>query len=97
MRLAMAQMRMHTSMEENLKKTLELMEQAKKDGAELIFFPELQLTPFFPSMKSGTPLPGFWISMPRRFMRSGKSAGRSGSVQAPIYILRWTGTATMPR
>lgn len=48
MRLAMAQMRMHTSMEENLKKTLELMEQAKKDGAELIFFPELQLTPFFP-------------------------------------------------
>ena len=41
MRLAMAQMRMSASIVENLKKTLDFMEQAKARGAELIFFPEL--------------------------------------------------------
>ena len=48
MRLAMAQMGMSVSIDENLRKTLDLMERAKAAGAELIFFPELQLTPFFP-------------------------------------------------
>ena len=51
MRLAMAQMRMSASIDENLKKTLDFMEQAKARGAELIFFPELQLTPFFPQFE----------------------------------------------
>ena len=48
MKLAMAQMRMGTSVEENLEKTLRLIEQAGKGGADLIFFPEVQLSPFFP-------------------------------------------------
>ena len=48
MRLAMAQMRMSASIDENLNKTLDFMNRAKAAGAELIFFPELQLTPFFP-------------------------------------------------
>ena len=48
MRLAMAQMRMSASIDENLNKTLDCMNRAKAAGAELIFFPELQLTPFFP-------------------------------------------------
>lgn len=51
MRLAMAQMGMNASIEENLRKTLDLMERAKAAGAELIFFPELQLTPFFPQFE----------------------------------------------
>lgn len=51
MRLAMAQMRMSASIDENLKKSLALMERAKAAGAELIFFPELQLTPFFPQFE----------------------------------------------
>lgn len=48
MRLAMAQMRMGPLVRQNLAKTIEYMEQAAKAGADLIFFPELQLTPFFP-------------------------------------------------
>ncbi|MCI6255694.1 MAG: carbon-nitrogen hydrolase family protein [Clostridiales bacterium] len=48
MRLAMAQMRMEASREENLRKTVQFMEQARDKGADLIFFPELQLSPFFP-------------------------------------------------
>lgn len=47
MRLAMAQMSMSESVDENLQKTLELMERAKDGGADMIFFPELQLSPFF--------------------------------------------------
>lgn len=48
MKLAMAQMRMGASGEENLGKTLRSMERAAKAGADLIFFPEVQLSPFFP-------------------------------------------------
>ena len=48
MKLAMAQMRMGISTEENLSKTIRFVEQAGEAGADLIFFPEVQLSPFFP-------------------------------------------------
>ena len=48
MKLAMAQMRMGTSVDENLTQTLRFMERAGSAGADLIFFPEVQLSPFFP-------------------------------------------------
>ena len=44
----MAQMRMGPTIAENLKQTISYMEQAKASGADLIFFPEVQLSPFFP-------------------------------------------------
>ena len=46
MKLAMAQMAMSTDMAENLKNSLRFCEEAK--GSDLLFFPEVQLTPFFP-------------------------------------------------
>lgn len=46
MKLAMAQMRMTGSMDENLKTSLEMCDSAH--GCDLLFFPEVQLTPFFP-------------------------------------------------
>lgn len=52
MKIAMAQMRVSASTAENLRKTLRLMEEAKRGNAELIFFPEIQLTPFFPQYKN---------------------------------------------
>lgn len=48
MRLAMAQMKMGGSWEENLAKTLKYIRRAAAEGAQLIFFPEIQLSPFFP-------------------------------------------------
>lgn len=48
MKLAMAQMQMEDSIDRNLAKTIRCMEQATEAGADLIFFPEVQLTPFFP-------------------------------------------------
>jgi len=48
MRLAMVQMSNSGSMEKNLVKSLEAIRLAAENGAELILFPEVQLTEFFP-------------------------------------------------
>lgn len=45
MKIAMAQMAMSASVSENLKKSLDMIQRAR--GSDLIFFPEVQLTPFF--------------------------------------------------
>lgn len=62
MRLAMAQMRMRASVSENLAKTIRSIEQAGKAGVDLIFFPELQLSPFFPQYEKRDAGP--WAMMP---------------------------------
>ena len=46
MKLAMAQMSMSVDIDENYRKTLKYMEAAK--DCDLLFFPEIQWTPFFP-------------------------------------------------
>lgn len=48
MKIALAQMKLSDDMDQNLEKALELIEDAAKDEARLICFPELQLSPFFP-------------------------------------------------
>lgn len=50
MRIAMAQMAMSNDVAENLKKSVEYIK-ACKGKADLLFFPELQLTPFYPLHK----------------------------------------------
>lgn len=42
----MAQMKMDNSTEHNLNKTIAFMRGAMRKGADLIIFPELQLSPF---------------------------------------------------
>lgn len=49
MRIAMAQMSMTNSIDENFDRTLKYIEMAKE--ADLLFFPEIQLTPFFPQYR----------------------------------------------
>ena len=48
MKIAMAQMRMSENMDENLQKTIRLIREAGSQGADLVLFPEIQHTPFFP-------------------------------------------------
>lgn len=48
MKIALAQMKMENSIEQNLIKTLQQIESAANCGADLIFFPEIQFSPFFP-------------------------------------------------
>ena len=53
MRIALAQMTMEESWEANLEKSLASMREASSNGAELICFPELQFSPFFPQFPGG--------------------------------------------
>ena len=53
MRIALVQMNMSESMEENYAKTIRFMRQAAEKTAKLICFPEFQLTPFLPNMRIG--------------------------------------------
>lgn len=48
MKLALCQMRMSESAEENLEKSLAFIREAAQNGADMIVFPEIQLSPFFP-------------------------------------------------
>lgn len=48
MRLALAQMANAGNMEKNLRKSIQLLKEASKNNADLILFPEVQLTEFFP-------------------------------------------------
>lgn len=48
MKIALAQMQISSDMEENFEKTIRLIKEAALKGADLICFPEIQLTPFFP-------------------------------------------------
>lgn len=48
MKLALAQMQITSSVSENLEKSLRLLREAARQGADLICFPEIQLSPFFP-------------------------------------------------
>lgn len=48
MRIALAQMKNAGTMQENLNKSIELIREAAEHNADLILFPEVQLTEFFP-------------------------------------------------
>lgn len=48
MRLALVQMPNHGSVELNLNKSLQAIKVASENGADLVLFPEVQLTEFFP-------------------------------------------------
>lgn len=52
MKIAFAQMKIDSDLNTNLNNTLGYMDQAKKEGADLIFFPEVQLSPFFPQFEN---------------------------------------------
>ena len=52
MKLAMAQMANAGSMENNLDKSIDYIRQAAERGADVILFPEVQLTEFFPQYKN---------------------------------------------
>lgn len=51
MKIALAQMKMSSDMDENLNKTLEYIRRAAENGADIICFPEVQLSPFFAQYK----------------------------------------------
>lgn len=53
MKIALAQMKMSTDRNKNFKKSLDLIKEASRNKADLILFPEIQLTEFFPQYEDG--------------------------------------------
>lgn len=51
MRIALAQMKNASTIKENLDKSIEFIKEASENNADLILFPEVQLTEFFPQYK----------------------------------------------
>ena len=48
MKIALAQMQMVEDMGENFEKSIKMIEKAAEEEVDFIFFPEIQLSPFFP-------------------------------------------------
>lgn len=51
MRIALAQMKNTGTVKDNLDKSIEFIKEASENNADLILFPEFQLTEFFPQYK----------------------------------------------
>ncbi len=87
MKIALAQMKMESSMEENLKKSLGLMELAAADSADLIFFPEIQLSPFFPQYENREARQ-YLLAPDHEYIREIRSACRRYNIMASpnVYL-----------
>ena len=96
MKLAMAQMQMTSNIEENLQTAIHKMEAAKKNGADFIFFPEVQLPPFLHRKKSKMPPFGWYARTDRKSLCSAKPAEDSDCGQVPMSILNWMGRIMTP-
>ncbi|MDR1732591.1 MAG: carbon-nitrogen hydrolase family protein [Synergistaceae bacterium] len=68
MKIAMAQMKMSASPEENFEKSLSMIEEAAAGSADLIFFPEVQLYPFFPQYE-GRNVERYALTADHRYIR----------------------------
>ena len=67
MRLALAQVSAGLDRNENLRRALEAMDQAKAQGADVVAFPELAIDRFFPQLEhddtaASKAEPGRWSS-----------------------------------
>lgn len=67
MKIALAQMKMTSDMESNYRKSIELIHKAAKKGADLIAFPEIQLTPFFPQYE-GRDMSAYALRLDSRYI-----------------------------
>ncbi|MER2235908.1 MAG: carbon-nitrogen hydrolase family protein, partial [Candidatus Limivicinus sp.] len=61
MKIALCQMQMSGNFEQNCRKSLEQIALAAREGARLIVFPEVQLSPFFPQYE-GRDASGYCVS-----------------------------------
>ena len=57
MKIALAQLGVGKSLEENVQKAMSMLEKAASSGADLICFPEVHLYPFFPQYKKQNTYP----------------------------------------
>ncbi|MDR3258892.1 MAG: carbon-nitrogen hydrolase family protein [Fusobacteriaceae bacterium] len=88
MKIALAQIKMQKSIEENLQVTLRAMEQAASNKADLIFFPELQFYPFFPQYE-GLDMKQCALDIKHSFIREISAKSKElGIIVSPNFYLK---------
>lgn len=81
MKIALAQMKMSDNIKENYEKSLKQIRSAAENGADLICFPEIQLSPFFPQYERRDASP--WVvSMNSPYVRGICDACREHRIYA---------------
>ena len=87
MRIALAQMKNAGTMQENLKKSIEFIREAAEHNADMILFPEVQLTEFFPQYEEKN-VTGYRLSIDSKEVRRLQEASRAyGIISIPnIYL-----------
>ena len=81
MKLAMAQMANAGSVELNLKKSLDAIRTAAENGADLVLFPEVQLTEFFPQYR-GQDVGAYKVSLDSDIVKSFCDVCRQNNIMA---------------
>ncbi len=87
MKLAMYQMKNEGSIQKNLDKSLWAIKEAAKNGADLLLFPEVQLTEFFPQYP-GLDVRHYGVSMDSDLVMAFREASRENHIMTVpnIYL-----------
>ncbi len=93
MRIALAQMKNIGSMQDNLDKSIEQIREAAQNNADLILFPEVQMTEFFPRYK-GRDASQYRLKIDSEEIKKLQNAGRECSIMTvPNIYLEENGKA----
>lgn len=91
MRIALAQMKISENMQDNLDKSIELIRKAAENHADLLLFPEVQLTEFFPQYP-GRDAGNFLLTIDSAEVKALQQASRTYSIMtAPNIYLKENG------
>ncbi|MGN1119803.1 MAG: carbon-nitrogen hydrolase family protein [Oscillospiraceae bacterium] len=81
MKIALAQMKMSSDMDNNLSKSLDFIRSAAANGADIICFPEVQLSPFFAQYK-GKDAAEYLIAENDRYVKEIRTLCRESKIYA---------------
>ena len=91
MRIALAQMKMDQNMETNFQKSVKLICESAEKNADLILFPEIQLTPFFPQY-SGLNVPSYAMTLEHLYIKGICDSCRTNKIYAsPNFYIEENG------
>lgn len=91
MKLALVQMKMSENMEENATKSIAMIRKAADCGTELVCFPEIQLSPFFPQYE-GRDASRYLLTMNDRYIQEMCAVCREvGIFACPNYYIEENG------
>ena len=79
MRIALAQMKTSKNMQDNLDKSIKMIKEAAKHNADMILFPEVQLTEFFPQYE-GREVQKYRLKIDAKEVRKLQEASRENSI-----------------